>query len=100
MKAIWNGQTIAEAGESELISIEGNWYFPPASVKSTYFEASPTPYTCAWKGTCQYWSVKDHAKTSHDTAWTYPHPLPEALTRVGKDFSGYFAFWRDVKVIP
>ena len=45
MKAHVNGTVIAEAPESELIKIEGNWYFPPSSIVEGYLEASPTPYT-------------------------------------------------------
>ena len=37
MKAIWNNQTVAEAKKDELIRIEGNWYFPPASINKEYF---------------------------------------------------------------
>ncbi|HEX8227663.1 MAG TPA: DUF427 domain-containing protein [Candidatus Saccharimonadales bacterium] len=106
MKAIWNGQTIAEADRDELIYIEGNWYFPPASVKQEYLRKSDTPYTCPWKGVCQYYdvghSISDDTteKTwSSDNAWSYPEPLPSAIERVKKDFSGYVCFWRDVSVV-
>ena len=34
-----------------------------------------------------------------DRAWSYPTPYPTAFDRVGKDFSGYLAFWKDVKVV-
>ncbi len=37
MKAIWKDQVIAEAPKEELIFIEGNWYFPPAKVKSEFY---------------------------------------------------------------
>ena len=33
MKALFNDQVIAELDKEELIFIEGNWYFPPSSVK-------------------------------------------------------------------
>ena len=98
MKAIWNDSVIAEAPKEELIYIEGNWYFPPASLKKEYFTESPTPYTCPWKGKCQYFNVTDDTTTSQDNAWSYPNPLPSAIEQVKKDFSGYMAFWRDVKV--
>ena len=32
MKAVLGDTVIAEAPREDLISIEGNWYFPPASV--------------------------------------------------------------------
>ena len=53
MKAHVNGTVIAEAPESELIKIEGNWYFPPSSIAEGFLSQSPTPYTCPWKGECQ-----------------------------------------------
>ncbi|KQV07129.1 DUF427 domain-containing protein [Leifsonia sp. Root112D2] len=98
MKAVLNDTVIAEAPESDLIRIEGNWYFPPASVKSELLVASDTPYTCPWKGECQYFSVKDGENLLQDRAFSYPHPYPTAFERVGKDFSGYVAFWKDVQV--
>lgn len=98
MKAVINGTVVAEAPKDELISIEGNWYFPPSSVKSEYLVESPTPYTCPWKGACQYFSVKDGDAVLQDRAWSYPTPYPAAFDRVGKDFTDYVAFWKEVKV--
>ncbi|MET0590056.1 MAG: DUF427 domain-containing protein [Naasia sp.] len=98
MKAVLGDTVIAEAPQDELIKIEGNWYVPPASVKSEYLEKSPTPYTCPWKGECQYFSVKDGDQLLQDRAWSYPTPYPTAFDRVGKDFSDYVAFWKEVQV--
>ncbi|MDQ2973168.1 MAG: DUF427 domain-containing protein [bacterium] len=98
MKATWNNQVIAEADREELIYIEGNWYFPPSSVKQEYLEKSDTPYTCPWKGVCQYFNVVMDDLKSLDNAWSYPEPLPTAIDTVKKDFSNYVAFWRDVAV--
>jgi len=98
MKAIWNDQVIAEADKDDLIYIEQNWYFPPSSVKSEYLKKSDTPYTCPWKGVCQYFDVVKDDKVSKDNAWSYPEPKPSAIDIVKKDFSNYVAFWRDVVV--
>lgn len=100
MKAVLAGTTIAEAPENELISIEGNWYFPPASVTEGVLVESPTPYTCPWKGVCQYYSVQAGGQLHADQAWAYPTPYPSAFERVGKDFSGYVAFAPGVEVGP
>jgi uncharacterized protein (DUF427 family) len=99
MKAVLNDTVIAEAPKDDLISIEGNWYLPPASVNSALLVKSDTPYTCPWKGECQYFSVKDGDVTLQDRAWSYPTPYPTAFDRVGKDFSDYVAFWKEVKVV-
>jgi uncharacterized protein (DUF427 family) len=98
MKAVVDGTVIAEAPRSELISIEGNWYFPPSSVLAEALEKSPTPYTCPWKGVCQYFTVTVDGKRLQDRAWSYPHPFEGAAERVGKDFADYVAFWKEVQV--
>jgi uncharacterized protein (DUF427 family) len=98
VKAIWNDQVIAEAPKEELIFIERNWYFPPSRVNMRYLQKSPTPYTCPWKGECQYFNVVKDEKSSQDCAFSYPDPKPSAIETVKKDFSDYIAFWRDVTV--
>lgn len=98
MKATWKDQVIAEAPKEELIYIEGNWYFPPSSVRQEILRKSPTPYTCPWKGVCQYFDVGQGDDWSTDNAWSYPEPKESAIQTVKKDFSGYVAFWRDVQV--
>jgi len=98
MKAQLNGTVLAEADEADLVRIEGNWYFPPASVNRELLQESPTPYTCPWKGVCQYYSVVSGEDVFADRAWSYPAPYPTAIERVGTDFSGHVAFWRGVEV--
>ncbi len=98
MKATWNDQVIAEADKADVIYIEGNWYFPPAAVKQEFLTKSDTPYTCPWKGVCQYFNVGTNDQVSEDNAWSYPNPLPSAIDTVKKDFSNYIAFYRDVTV--
>jgi uncharacterized protein (DUF427 family) len=92
MKATLNGRVVAEAPESELVSIEGNWYFPPSSIADGALADSPTPYTCPWKGVAQYHNVAGQA----DAGWSYPTPFPGAVDRVGHEFAGYVAFDRRV----
>ncbi|MCU1550219.1 MAG: hypothetical protein JWR36_779 [Glaciihabitans sp.] len=106
MKAVLGDTVIAEAPKDQLISIEGNWYFPPSSVNSELLSDSATPYTCPWKGECQYFSVKDSSTDAgapeqwlQDRAWSYPTPYPSGIEKVGKDFSNYVAFWKEVKVV-
>ena len=98
MQAIWNDQIIADAAKEDLIYIEGNWYFPPSSVKRDFLQDSDTPYTCPWKGACHYYNVGQDGNRSADNAWSYNEPMSSAIERVKKDFTGYVAFWRDVTV--
>lgn len=98
MQAKLNGTVIAEADRDDLIYIERNWYFPPSSVKAELLQKSDTPYTCPWKGDCQYFDVVIGDSVAKDAAFTYPDPKPSAIDTVKKDFSNYVAFWRDVVV--
>jgi uncharacterized protein (DUF427 family) len=98
MRAVWRDHVIAEAPEEDLVRIEGNWYFPPASVGEGVLEHSPTAYTCSWKGDAQYFSVVTPAGRFDDGAWSYPEPIPSSLERVGTDYSGYVAFSRGVEI--
>jgi uncharacterized protein (DUF427 family) len=93
MKATIDGTVLADAGDDDIVTIEGNAYFPPGSLTSAdAWQDSPTPYTCPWKGPAQYHSVRVGSETVKDAAWSYPHPHASAIERVGRDFSGYLAF--------
>jgi uncharacterized protein (DUF427 family) len=92
MKAIIGGAVVADAPESDLISIEGNFYFPPSSIGAGVLSDSATPYICPWKGVCQYHDISVDDATHHDAAWSYPEPYPDSFDRVGQDYSRYVAF--------
>lgn len=92
MKAIWNGQVIAES--DDLVTIEGNKYFPASSLKKEYFKESKTNTTCPWKGVASYYSVEVNGKTNRDAAWYYPTTKDAA-----KVIEGRIAFWRGVEIV-
>ncbi|MEW1706777.1 DUF427 domain-containing protein [Microbacterium sp. NPDC089190] len=98
MKAVLDGVVIAEADRDDLVSIEGNWYFPPQAIREGALQKSPTAYTCPWKGAAQYWNVSLDGAKLKDGAWSYPDLRDGAVERVGKDFAGYVAFDRKVVV--
>ena len=56
MKAIWNDTVIAESDKT--ISVEGNRYFPPESIKKEYFHQTDNTSRCIWKGKANYGSQK------------------------------------------
>jgi uncharacterized protein (DUF427 family) len=91
MKAIWNGQVIAES--SDTVVVEGNHYFPAESVKKEFLRDSATHTTCHWKGLASYYSLEVDGQTNKDAAWYYPAPKDAA-----KQITGYIAFWKGVKV--
>ena len=91
MRATWNGAVLAESDET--IVVEGNHYFPPASLNREFFADSNTHTVCPWKGTASYFSVVVDGQTNTDAAWTYPQPK-EAASQI----SDYVAFWKGVQV--
>jgi len=99
MKVVWNEKTIAEANKEDLIRIEGNWYFPPDSIKKDLFTDSDEQSTCFWKGEASYYNVTVEGNVNEGSAWYYPEPMDGSIKRVGKDFTNYVAFWRGIKVV-
>jgi uncharacterized protein (DUF427 family) len=98
MQAVLDGTVLADASDSDVVTIEGNWYFPPAAVTSQALSRSETPYTCPWKGEAQYYNVQTADGSHPDAAWAYPEPPASAIGRVGRDFSGFVAFDKKVTV--
>lgn len=96
MRAIWNGQVIAESDDT--IVIEGNQYFPPGSVNKEFIVLSDMHTTCPWKGEASYFDIKVGDEVNEGAAWYYPEPKERAGEIVGADFRDYVAFWRGVKV--
>jgi uncharacterized protein (DUF427 family) len=93
MQAIWNGQVIAESDDT--LVVEGNNYFPPASIRWQYFEKNDSHTFCHWKGEASYYDVVVKGERNHGAAWYYPDPMPKA-----SELKDYIAFWRGVEVKP
>lgn len=91
MKAIWNGQVIAESDET--IVVEGNHYFPKSSIKQEYFKSSETHSVCPWKGTASYYTLEVDGTKNSDAAWYYPE-----ASEAAKQIENYVAFWKGVEV--
>ncbi|AMV35840.1 DUF427 domain-containing protein [Planctomyces sp. SH-PL62] len=91
MKATWNGTVLAESDKT--VTVEGNHYFPPDSIKQEYFKPSDTHTTCPWKGVASYYSVEVDGDRNADAAWYYPKPKEAAA-----EIAGHVAFWKGVTV--
>jgi uncharacterized protein (DUF427 family) len=90
-KAIWNGEIIAESNNFKIV--EGNYYFPPDSVKKEYLKESQTQTTCPWKGLASYYNLEVKGKINQDAVWYYPEPKPAA-----KQIKNHVAFWKGVTI--
>lgn len=91
MKATWKGATLAESNDTVLV--EGNHYFPIASIKREYFSDSETHTTCPWKGVASYYNITIGGETNKDAAWYYPEPKEAAA-----NIKDRVAFWKGVAV--
>ena len=91
MKAIWNGTKLAES--DDIVTVEGNAYFPADSIDAQYFDDSDTTSVCPWKGTASYKSITVDGETNKDAAWYYPEPKEAA-----SEIEGRYAFWKGVEV--
>jgi uncharacterized protein (DUF427 family) len=91
MKATWNGVTLAESDDT--VVVEGNHYFPEASLKREYTTFSNHRSMCAWKGEAHYYSVMVNGDLNPNAVWYYPEPSEAA-----REIKGRVAFWKGVKV--
>ncbi|MGY1711159.1 DUF427 domain-containing protein [Geodermatophilus sp. SYSU D00758] len=89
--ARWNGTVIAES--DEIVTVEGNAYFPRAAVRDDVLRESGTHTSCPWKGTASYYTVEVDGQRNPDAAWCYPEPADAA-----RGITGRVAFWRGVEV--
>jgi uncharacterized protein (DUF427 family) len=93
MKAIWNGTVIAQS--QDTVVVEGNHYFPLASIDAALLEASTHTSTCPWKGTASYYTLNVGGERNPNAAWFYAEPKAAA-----RQIKGRVAFWNGVSVIP
>ena len=91
MKATWNGATLAESDDT--VVVEGNHYFPEASLKREYVTFSNHRSMCPWKGEAHYFSLMVEGDLNPNAVWYYPEPKEAA-----KEIKGRVAFWKGVKI--
>lgn len=90
-QAVWNGTVLAET--DDVVTVEGNLYFPASTLKSEYISDSSTNTVCPWKGTASYYDVTVDGDANPDSVWYYPSPKPEA-----EKIRDRVAFWRGIEV--
>jgi uncharacterized protein (DUF427 family) len=92
MKAIWNDTVLADSDDT--VVVEGNHYFPAASLREEYFRESDHHSVCPWKGTASYYDVVVDDAENDQAAWYYPQPKDAAA-----QIAGRVAFWKGVRVV-
>ena len=91
MKAVWKNTVIAESDDT--VMVEGNHYFPEASVKREYISFSNHKTSCGWKGQASYYTINVNGEVNPDAAWYYAEPKEAAA-----NIKGRVAFWKGVQV--
>jgi len=91
VKAVWNGHVVAES--DDIVTVEGNAYFPAAALDRSVVTESAHTSVCGWKGTARYYSLSVDGKENKDAVWYYPEPKSGAL-----QVRDRVAFWKGVQV--
>jgi uncharacterized protein (DUF427 family) len=92
MQALWNGAVIASS--DDIVTVEGNAYFPETALEGDCFRPSSHRTVCGWKGEAHYYDVVVDGQVNANAAWFYPDPKPAAA-----EIQGRVAFWKGVKVV-
>jgi len=91
MKAMWKNTVIAQSDDT--VVVEGNHYFPLASVPANLLEKSDHTSICPWKGTANYYTLVVNGERNLNAVWYYADPKPAAA-----EIKGRVAFWKGVTV--
>jgi uncharacterized protein (DUF427 family) len=91
MEAFWNNHRIASS--DDIVSVEGNAYFPADSLDPAYLRPSQHRTVCGWKGEAHYYDVVVNGSVNANAAWFYPEPKDAA-----RQIRGRVAFWKGVEV--
>ena len=81
------------ATSDDVVTVEGNAYFPLASVDEGVLQPSSTTSVCPWKGVASYYDVHVDGVVVPDGAFTYRHPSPLA-----RRIKGRVAFWKGIEI--
>ena len=91
MQAQWTGEVIATS--DDIVTVDGNAYFPAEALQANCFEPSSHTTVCGWKGTAHYYNVVVNGQINANAAWFYPEPKDAA-----RQIKGRVAFWKGVTV--
>jgi uncharacterized protein (DUF427 family) len=88
-----DGVTVAESTSPRLLFETGlpvRYYLPKTHVRMDLLEHTDTTSYCPYKGTAEWWSVRDGDNVHEDLAWSYRTPLPES-----QKVAGLVAFYNE-----
>ena len=77
------------AESDDIVMVDGNPYFPRASMETDLFRESDLTTVCGWKGTARYWDVVVGDQVISNIIWAYDTLKPDA-----ESIRERFAFYR------
>ena len=89
--ASWNGVVVAES--DDIVTVEGNAYFPRDAVREDVLRPSDHHTLCPWKGTASYYDLEVDGQVNRNAVRYYPTPEDAA-----KEITDRVAFWHGVEV--
>ena len=93
MKAIWNGQTIAESDTT--LDVHGYTYFPRDTVRMDLLKAAEkTGSDLECPHGVQFYDVTDGKRSSERAAWSYEKPADKTMRTIDR----WVSFWDNVEV--
>jgi uncharacterized protein (DUF427 family) len=90
-RAVLEGVVLAET--ENAVSLEGNAYFPPDSIRWELLVANDHTTVCPWKGRAGYFDAVIDGEVHRNVGWTYRTPSDKAA-----GIAEHVAFWGKVKV--
>jgi uncharacterized protein (DUF427 family)/glutaredoxin len=91
-RSAWVGEHML-ARSDDVVTVEGNAYFPASDVQPGTLVPTSTRTVCPWKGIARYYTVSLGEDELRDAAWSYSHPLPLA-----RQVKGRIAFRGDIEI--
>jgi len=92
LKAVWNDVVVAES--DDIVVLEGNRYFPRASLREDLVRPSEKHTVCLWKGRASFYSLELDGERCEDAVVYYPDPKPDA-----KSIRDRVYFSKDIKIL-
>lgn len=91
VRAVLEGTVLAEA--EQVVTVEGNAYFPPSAVRWDHLIENTSTSRCPWKGKANYFDAAIGDRKYRSVGWTYHEPSQAAA-----EIADHLAFWGDVEI--
>jgi uncharacterized protein (DUF427 family) len=81
-----DGVTVADSSKPTLLfetGLPARYYLPKTHVRMDLLTPTDRSTHCPYKGSAEYWSIRNAGAAHEDVAWSYRTPLPESQKVAG-----------------